>query len=563
MTEKGIAVLSSSSNIYLSYINSICLSKNITLYTNSLLEFPIKEFIRNGIDQFEFSFVEIYRYLTIFKNSIEVKTGEVFHDLNNFTYFLKIETYFKDFFLIKIKNHVFDNTCEINVDVSVSTNINTYKESHKCFKNDNYDTINNIIHSNLYDYFTVHKEDFIQFEFTMENEPKDNELILYYEAHSFNCFRAQTKMICDVPIYLFPRLKIVHLYSYLSCYNLIDVGWFEINDKNIFNIYSLINYDFDYISEIYDPSQKITEYNPAMINYYYWFSGLSYCDDKKIEQSKCSNNILSKWEIFYHKEYNYDKSLLDLFVDIVLTIAQNSKGLGDPYDVVGGDPKEYVDDLYEQYSNNKETIISLLKKSKEYLPATFLGIYFEQLINAVYQYNFVILKNDEYKKIVIAFPGLTFYFQILDELINQGMVDLLDIPPKTKKQYYSVLEMYYTIFKKLEKDLFDNLEAISGIKNDTDFQVIFTGHSIGGAIATISSFYYIKKYNFKAKNILITFGQPKVGNEIFAEELTENLKQIYRIARPNDIATTFPSMRADYLFKFLKIAKLGVDIYFF
>ena len=103
------------------------------------------------------------------------------------------------------------------------------------------------------------------------------------------------------------------------------------------------------------------------------------------------------------------------------------------------------------------------------------------------------------------------------------MVDLLDIPAKDKNKYFGVLDMYYTIFSKLEKDLFKILEAISGI-NDTNYQVVFTDHSLDGAIATISSFYYIKKYNFNSENILITFGQPKVGNEIFSKELTNNLK---------------------------------------
>ena len=87
MTKKCIAILSSSGNIYLSYINSTFLSKNIILYPNSWLEFQINEFIKNGIDQLQFSFVEIYQYLTIYKNSIEVKIGEAFHDLYNFTYY--------------------------------------------------------------------------------------------------------------------------------------------------------------------------------------------------------------------------------------------------------------------------------------------------------------------------------------------------------------------------------------------------------------------------------------------------------------------------------------------
>ena len=563
MTEKGIAVLSQSGDIYLSYLTSVCRSINITLYPNSLSDFPINEFIFPGIDQFQFSFVEIYKYLTIYKNSTEIKIGEIFHDLNNFTYFLKTETYFEDFFLIKVKNHGIYDICSIYINVNIPTNISTYKESHKCLKNDNYDKINNIIHSNLFDYFNADGKDVIQFEFIMENEPKGNELIINFEDRTLECIHNHTKIICKGQLFFFPRLKRIHLYSYLSCYNLIDLGWFEINDKKIFNIYNLINYDFEQISEIYDPSQKITEYNPAMINYYYWFSCFSYCDDKKIEKKDCCSNILDRWEIVFHKEYNYAKKLLDFFVDIVFEIVQKTKSQGDLYDVRGDIPsEEYIDDLYEQYYKNKENIISRLKKGKEYLSSTFISPYLEQLMNAIYQYNFVILKNDEYKKIVVAFPGLTFYFQILDELIHEGMVDLLDIPTKVKKKYFSVLEMYYKIFIKLKDDLFDNLEAISGI-NGTDYQVVFTGHSIGGAIATISSFYYIKKYNFMAENILITFGQPKVGNEIFAKELTKNLKQIYRVARPNDIATLFPSMKADYLFKFLKIAKLALNMFLF
>ena len=86
-----------------------------------------------------------------------------------------------------------------------------------------------------------------------------------------------------------------------------------------------------------------------------------------------------------------------------------------------------------------------------------------------------------------------------------------------------ILRMFHDIFETIQEDLFNNLKNINGI-NDTEYQLIFTGHSIGGAIASISSFYLINEYKFNSENILITFGQPKVGNEIFAKYLTENLK---------------------------------------
>ena len=87
MTAEGICLLDRSfigNELY--YLSSICLKKTISLYPDLLLEFPIKQFIIPGIDQLSFSFEHIDEVLTIYKNSTEIKIGEIFHDLNNFTY---------------------------------------------------------------------------------------------------------------------------------------------------------------------------------------------------------------------------------------------------------------------------------------------------------------------------------------------------------------------------------------------------------------------------------------------------------------------------------------------
>ena len=547
-TDKGIGLLAHSYNIYLYYISSICITKNISLYPNLLKEFPINELISPGIDQLEFSFIELHKDLSIYKNSIEIKIGQILNDLNNFTYFLKIDKSFKDSFSIKVKSHKYDYICDININIIIETNISTYKESHKCLKNKSYGKINNITYSNLFNYFNINNKSFVQFEFMMENEPKENELIFYFNNYTINCLNNSTTIICNPPLSIFPRLKIIHLYSYLSCYNLIDVGWFEINDENISSIYSLINYNFDEISEIYDPSTKITEYNPAMINYYYWFSCFSYCDDYNIGQKSCCNNIMNEWEIVFHKEYSFDQNLIDFIIDLVLEVVGSKNTFDDlEYD-------DYVADIIGQSSEN---IGKIYRTSKNAINSNSILIPIAGYLSTfLYQYNFVILKNDEYKKIVVAFPGITYYFQIIEELIHSGMVKL---PFKSGNKVFNVLEMYYNIFTIIEKDLFDNLASLPEI-NKKNYQVIFTGHSLGGAIATISSFYYIKKYNFTAENILITFGQPKVGSEVFAKELTSNLKQIYRIARPNDIGTQFPLKGIDLLFKYFKTLKLFKDL---
>ena len=153
------------------------------------------------------------------------------------------------------------------------------------------------------------------------------------------------------------------------------------------------------------------------------------------------------------------------------------------------------------FNGQSAYIPSFIKlNGKSWIPAIDFKELILLLTKIVYQYNFVILKNDEYKKIVVTFPGSSTYLQIIDELYAEGMIDL---PITDGKQHYYVSEYYYDIFSKKEEDLFNTLESLS---NDPDYQVIFTGHSLGGAIATLASFYYIKKYNFTAENILITFG---------------------------------------------------------
>ena len=592
MTEQGLALIF---NTDFYYLNSICVPKTITLYANQLLEFPIEELIFPGIDPLQFSFEEVSDFLTIYKNSTEIQKGEIFEDLDNFKYFLKIDTFFNDI-KIKVKNHEFDFICNINIEVYIDTNISTYKENKKCFKNNDYDEINNIIYSNLYDYFTVNNKRLIRIELILEKEPKDPELKFTVEDHPIICTKNSTKITCYVPVSILPELKRVHLYSYLSCFNLVDVGWLEINDKDVFNIYSLINYDFDKISEIYDPWEIITEYNPAVINYYYWFSCLSYCDDKKIEQKDCCNNILDKWEIVFHKEYKYEDGLLNNILEklyeqienLVKKDTQNPPAIRsdspnidsptsdspsksssavnqylskiindtDSIDNLNDIVKDLVNlqnSLLNEQSGNIQSYINL--NGKSWIPAFDPKQLVLKLTEIIYIYNFVILKNDEYKKIVVTFPGSSTYIQLIDELYYEEMIDL---PIADGKQHYYVMKYYYDIFTKIEEDLFNTLEPLT---SDPDYQVIFTGHSLGGAIASLASFYYIKKYNFTAENILITFGQPKVGSENFAKELTNIMNDhIYRIARPYDIATLFPIKEIDYLYKAKKIYDLIMDL---
>ena len=82
-------------------------------------------------------------------------------------------------------------------------------------------------------------------------------------------------------------------------------------------------FPYNEIKSIYDPAEKITEFNIKMINYYYWFGCIAYCDDKHIkEKKKCCPEILNDWITVFHKEYYMD---IDQFLLLLNDYIENSK----------------------------------------------------------------------------------------------------------------------------------------------------------------------------------------------------------------------------------------------
>ena len=66
-------------------------------------------------------------------------------------------------------------------------------------------------------------------------------------------------------------------------------------------------------------------------------------------------------------------------------------------------------------------------------PLSLVNLLLEPIPSVLYQYNFAIFKNDNYKKILVSFPGLTNYLQILDEIFHSG---LIEIDLESQKEYF-------------------------------------------------------------------------------------------------------------------------------
>jgi predicted lipase len=61
-----------------------------------------------------------------------------------------------------------------------------------------------------------------------------------------------------------------------------------------------------------------------------------------------------------------------------------------------------------------------------------------------------------------------------------------------KDPYIKIDAFFYMIFSLIKNDIFNELILSEIIKNE-DYQIIFTGHSFGGAIATLASNYFYKE----------------------------------------------------------------------
>eukprot|EP00210_Caulerpa_lentillifera_P002840 g2714.t1 len=87
------------------------------------------------------------------------------------------------------------------------------------------------------------------------------------------------------------------------------------------------------------------------------------------------------------------------------------------------------------------------------------------------------------------------------------------------------------------------LEAIYSVTRwSHDWLVVLTGHSLGGALATIAAFEVANRWHHgtRPRVAMINFGSPRVGNEAFVENYAKTVPVSFRFRHCSDIIPCFP-----------------------
>lgn len=134
----------------------------------------------------------------------------------------------------------------------------------------------------------------------------------------------------------------------------------------------------------------------------------------------------------------------------------------------------------------------------------------------------------EYKEdtVIIAFKGTT----TTKEVLVDASIDRID-----RGQMGKIHKGFYEYFIEKHRDVIDKF--LRDNKHYTN--VVFVGHSLGGALATLSACYYgIEKSD---KNIYcISFGAPRVGNWKFAKKFKEVVFKSFRFVNKGDWVVKVP-----------------------
>ncbi len=156
-------------------------------------------------------------------------------------------------------------------------------------------------------------------------------------------------------------------------------------------------------------------------------------------------------------------------------------------------------------------------------------------------------------KIYIAFRGTESIIDFFTDIL----IVKVPFPPTRRwffkpKAHFGFVNSYNGIKNQL-------LDLVSTLLLDRPYEVYVTGHSLGGALATLAALDIRER--FRPHVCVYTFGSPKVGNRWFAMKFNRSVKNSFRVVHDDDLVVWLPPMGFYHVKKLVFIDSEGkIDI---
>nr|CAG8513948.1 8900_t:CDS:2 [Entrophospora candida] len=152
-----------------------------------------------------------------------------------------------------------------------------------------------------------------------------------------------------------------------------------------------------------------------------------------------------------------------------------------------------------------------------------------------------IAKDSTSKQLIISYRGTVK--SSFRNILTDGSLVLRPYPPAPNAKVHTG---FFKAFLESIKDVTE--EVTNFMETNPDFKVVVTGHSLGGAIATLTALDLVqnnKKLVSEENLFIFTYGSPRIGNQEFANFVDNQLK-LNRIVNFEDAVPRLPPKFLDY-----------------
>lgn len=146
------------------------------------------------------------------------------------------------------------------------------------------------------------------------------------------------------------------------------------------------------------------------------------------------------------------------------------------------------------------------------------------------------IASNEDTQLYFQRDGDTVYVTFRGTSSFRDVITDIDIKTIRIRDKIRVHEGFYNQFRSVEIEITKRLIKHLDAKN-----IIFSGHSLGGALAQIAAAYYGEILDF-SNVICHTFGSPRVGNKYFVEWFSKHVDENIRVENNRDPVPMIPQL---------------------